>query len=61
MPVDGVVIERLRELGARQPFTKINEIDTREKFYGVQEALASAALAHNIPRVWFDDNWGDRQ
>jgi hypothetical protein len=61
VPVNSVVIERLRELGARQPFTKIKEIDTREKFYGVQEALASAALAHNIPRVWFDDNWGDRQ
>ena len=61
VPVDSVVIGRLKELGFRQPFTKIKEIDTRDKFYGVQEALAAAALAHNIPRVWFDDNWGDRQ
>lgn len=61
VPIDSVVIERLRKLGVRQPFTKIKEIDTREKFYVVQEALASAALNHKIPRVWFDDNWGDRQ
>ena len=61
VPVDSVVIGRLRELGVQQPFTKIKEIDTREKFYRVQEGLASAALTHNIPRVWFDDNWGDRQ
>jgi hypothetical protein len=61
VPIDSVVIGRLRTLGVRQPFTKIKEIDTREKFYAVQEALASAALDHNIPRVWFDDNWGDRQ
>ncbi|MBI2294555.1 MAG: hypothetical protein HYU76_00575, partial [Betaproteobacteria bacterium] len=32
VPVDSVVIGRLRELGFRQPFTKIKEIDTREKF-----------------------------
>lgn len=61
VPVDSIVIGRLRQLGVRQSFTKIKEIDTRQKFYGVQEALASAALTHNIPRVWFDDNWGDRQ
>lgn len=61
VPIDSVVINRLRKLGVRQPFTKIKEIDTREKFYAVQEALASAALNHRIPRVWFDDNWGDRQ
>lgn len=61
VPIDSVVIDRLRKLGVRQPFTKIKEIDTRKKFYAVQDVLASAALAHNIPRVWFDDNWGDRQ
>jgi hypothetical protein len=61
VPIDSVVIKRLRKLGVRQPFTKIKEIDMREKFYAVQETLASAALNHRIPRVWFDDNWGDRQ
>lgn len=61
VPVDSVVIGRLREIGMRQPFAKIKEIDTRAKFYGVQEALATAARPYGIPRVWFDDNWGDRQ
>ena len=61
VPVDSVVIGRLRKLGIRQPFAKIKEIDTRQKFYGVQEALAAAAQPLGIPRVWFDDNWGDRQ
>jgi hypothetical protein len=61
VPIDSVVIARLRKLGVRQPFTKIKEIDTREKFYAAQEVLAAAALNHKIPRVWFDDNWGDRQ
>ena len=32
VPVDSIVIGRLRELGVRQPFTRIKEIDTREKF-----------------------------
>ncbi len=49
VPVDSVVIGRLGKLGVRQPFTKIKEIDTREKFYGVQEALASAARAIEKP------------
>jgi hypothetical protein len=61
VPVDSVVIGRLKKLGSRQPFSKIKEIDTREKFYGVQEALTAAAQPLGIPRVWFDDNWGDRQ
>ena len=61
VPVDSIVIGRLRTLGIRQSFSKIKEIDTREKFYGVQDALAIAAHPFGIPRVWFDDNWGDRQ
>lgn len=61
VPIDGVVIGRLRKLGLDPPFRKIKEIDMREKFYLVQENLASAALAQGVPRIWFDDNWGDRQ
>lgn len=60
-PIDSIAIKRLTGLGIRLPFTKIKEIDTREKFYSVQEFLANAAHEHRIPRVWFDDNWGDRQ
>lgn len=61
VPIDSIVIDRLKKLGFNLPFKKIKEIDTRDKFYAVQEALTNAALPHGIPRVWFDDNWGDRQ
>lgn len=61
VPVDGVVIARLKELGIRLPFDKIKGIDTRAKFYEVQETLTRAAAEVGVPRVWFDDNWGDRQ
>jgi hypothetical protein len=61
VPIDGVVIDRLGALGVPPPFKLIKEIDTRKKFYAVQSSLDAAARAHKIPRVWFDDNWGDRQ
>ena len=60
-PIDSVVIKRLRELGVELPFASIKEIDTRQKYYGVQEILNDAAVRVGVPRVWFDDNWGDRQ
>jgi hypothetical protein len=60
-PIDGIVIKRLRKLRVRLPFSRIKDIDTRKKFYDVQETLTFAASKAGIPRVWFDDNWGDRQ
>lgn len=57
VPVDSIVMGRLQELGVRLEFTRIKEIDTREKFYGVQALLGQAARAVGVPRVWFDDNW----
>jgi len=60
-PIDGVVMRRLRKLKIRLPFSTIREIDTRAKFYKVQEILGRAAAECVVPRVWFDDNWGDRQ
>jgi hypothetical protein len=61
VPIDGVIIGRLRGQGVGLKFRKIKDIDTRKKFYGVQHILSEAATLHGIPRVWFDDNWGDRQ
>lgn len=61
VPIDSIVMKRLRNLGITLPFSKIKDIDSREKFYGVQETLAPAAKKAGVPRVWFDDNWGDRQ
>lgn len=61
VPIDSIVMKRLRELGVAMPFSKIRDIDKRAKFYAVQEILIPAARKAGIPRVWFDDNWGDRQ
>ena len=60
-PIDSIAIKRLRHLGCPLPFKAIKEIDTTEKFYDVQELLGEAAAKVGVPRVWFDDNWGDRQ
>ncbi len=61
VPIDRIVMERLRKLKINLPFSRIREIDTRAKFYEVQEILGRAAAECGVPRVWFDDNWGDRQ
>ncbi len=60
-PIDSIVMRRLRKLNVSLPFSKIKDIDTRKKFYDVQTTLSFAAARAGIPRVWFDDNWGDRQ
>jgi hypothetical protein len=61
IPIDDIAMKRLKKLGCRPPFSAINQIDTPEKFYGVQELLGEAAARVGVPRIWFDDNWGDRQ
>ncbi len=60
-PIDGVVMLRLKKLGIRLRFKKIKDIDRRAKFYQVQKMLGRASAQCGVPRVWFDDNWGDRQ
>ena len=61
IPIDSIAIKRLRKLGVKLPFNNIKEISTAKMFYGTQEILAKAATKTNVPRIWFDDNWGDRQ
>ncbi len=60
VPIDSIIIRRLRRLGLRLPFATIREIDSKEKFLIVQSALAEAAKTAQVPRVWFDDNWAER-
>lgn len=60
-PIDSIVIKRLGHLGVDPGFTRIKDIDTHDKFHGVQEVLGRVAKKVGVPRVWFDDNWGDRQ
>jgi hypothetical protein len=59
-PIDNVVIRRLKALGYVTEFKGIKDIDSAGKFYAVQNALQKAAAAVGIPRIWFDDNWGQR-
>ena len=60
-PIDSFVMKRLNYLGIKLDFSKIKEIDTPKKFYNTQEELKRAADKVGVPRIWFDDNWGDRQ
>ena len=60
-PIDGIVIDRLVSLGYDPEVSNIKSIDTKRKFYKIQTDLGVAAKKVNASRVWFDDNWGDRQ
>lgn len=61
VPVDRIVIRRLRNLGVCFDFRGIREIDSQAKFLQVQQCLEAVAAPMGVPRVWFDDNWADRQ
>ena len=60
-PIDNIVIDRLVSLGYDPGVLNIKSIDTKRKFYKIQTDLGVAANKVNAPRIWFDDNWGDRQ
>jgi hypothetical protein len=59
-PVDSVVMKRLRELGEHPGANQISGIDSAQRFWRIQDLLGAAADPAGTPRVWFDDNWGDR-
>ena len=62
MPIDRVVIKNLRDCGIELDFKVIKDIDTRKKFYYLQEdILASAAAEARVPRIWFDDVWSAQE
>lgn len=60
VPIDSQVMKMIRKLDYTLKFSKINEIDTADKFYEVQDLLGRAASAVDVPRIWFDDVWADR-
>lgn len=60
-PVDSIVMKRMRELGERPGVFQISGIDSAQRFWHVQDTLGAAAARAGVPRVWFDDNWGDRE
>jgi hypothetical protein len=59
-PVDNIVIRKLRELVYAPPFRQIKGIDSSKKFYDLQDALGKASSQVGVPRIWFDDIWGER-
>jgi len=64
VPLDKIVIGRLRKLGEPLSYKKIKrikDINSREKFYDVQNRLKQAADKVRVPRIWFDDNFADQQ
>jgi hypothetical protein len=61
MPIDSQVMKEIHALGHTLPFNKIKHIDMAKKFYDVQDLLGQAASAVNVPRIWFDDVWADRE
>jgi hypothetical protein len=61
VPIDSINMARLRRCGVSLDFAKIKEVDTPDKFYSVQNALGEAAKSTGVPRIWFDDNWADRE
>ena len=60
VPIDRIVMDHCRRCGVDPGVRKIKEIDTRAKFFHVQNLLTSPARKVRAPRVWFDDAWGDR-
>ena len=60
VPLDGIVIRKLRQYGVNLPFRQISEIDTKWKFFETQNLLGATAAQVGIPRVLFDDVWMDR-
>lgn len=59
VPLDGIVVRKLRQCGVGLPFRQIREIDTKRKFFDAQDLLGSAATQVGVPRVLFDDVWLD--
>lgn len=60
VPVDRIVLARLKTLGVDLPFRRIKDVATREDFYSIQRRFDKSCQRLTVPRVWFDDNWAAR-
>lgn len=59
-PIDGVVLQRLKQVGADVGIERIYQVDSKRLYWSIQDRLEAAACEVGVPRVWFDDVWGDR-
>jgi hypothetical protein len=60
VPIDGVLIDRMRELDVPVPSRTIKGIANREMYRTFQQTIKEAADTVGVPPVWFDDNWAER-
>ncbi len=56
-PIDKKVLDRLRKLIEKRIPNELRYVDSKKKFYKIQEVLGEAAKKVGVPRVWFDDVW----
>ena len=56
-PIDGIILKRLKDIGAPQPWSLILQLDSPDRYRLLQSELCVAAAAVGVPRVWLDDNW----
>jgi hypothetical protein len=59
-PIDGVVLKRLKQIGVGVGVERIYQVDSKRLYWSIQDQLEAAARSVSVPRVWFDDVWGDR-
>lgn len=59
MPVDSVVMKQLRACGVRITPERIKEIDSEDEFRAIQALFTEAARQARVPRILFDDVWGE--
>lgn len=59
VPVDSLLIRKLKGCGVRPPYRRIREMASRRDFYFVQDLLAERCPP-GVSRVVFDDTWADR-
>ena len=60
VPIDSVIIGRLREDEVPLTFDRIRGIGTEKAFFDVQKELGKAAHKTGVSRIWYDDAWAAR-
>lgn len=59
VPIDSKIMDKMRNLGFKLPFSKIKDIHTKQQFMRVKKILGDAAAKVQVPRIWFDYIWGE--
>jgi hypothetical protein len=60
VPIDNIVMKRMRQKGGIVKARSIKAISTRAQFQEMQDQLRTAARRAGVPAVWFDDAWAVR-